>query len=622
MNELEEMNAELERLSSFILERRHNELCARVDRLLGTLMTVQWVVVVLVSCILTPSTWTGAQSSINPHVVASLFLGGLITFVPVALSSKMPGKAVTRHCIASGQLLMSALIIHICGGRIESHFHVFCSLAFLGLYRDWRIFVLPTLIVAIDHAVRGLFFPQSVYGVSIVQPYRWLEHTGWVLFEDVVLVISSIYSANEMKIHAHNQAQVELSNAVFEQAVVSRTADLQIARDQALEATQLKSQFLANMSHELRTPLSGVIGVADLLSESHLDRRQKELVEILMSSSNALLSVINDLLDLSKIEARKMTLEVIACPVGELLDETANLIRPRAEEKELTVEVSIDPALPKYINSDPVRLRQILLNLAANAVKFTEQGTIRISASSFVESGNSMIKFSVSDTGIGIPKSISSHLFEPFFQAEGSTARTHGGTGLGLSICKRLVDLMGGRIGFESEEAKGSTFWFVLQCVPGAPHGQGKVSIIDEDRQMMRREHEVMVVEDSAMLFHVVSLQLEKLGYRVLHAKNGKEAIDILSEHPVDLILMDCQMPEMDGYQAAEAIRDMEKKGVKKTPIIAMTASAMTSDREKCLASGMDDYVSKPVRKEVLDVVLKKWLSENPVDGEERIGKQ
>jgi diguanylate cyclase (GGDEF)-like protein len=521
-----------------------------------------------------------------------------------------------------------------------------------------------------------------------------------------------------------------------------REAELKQSRDEALRAALLKAQFAATVSHEVRTPLNGVVGMLDMLKEMRLTRRQQECVDVAWNSSRALIELINDILDFSKMEAGKLELERVDFSLRKLLDELIDLLAKQVQQKELDIGYLILPGTPDRIKGDSLRLRQVLMNLIGNAVKFTEQGEVAVRIAFAERTGQGLrLRFEVSDTGIGMTQDAVTHIFQSFAQADRSTTRKYGGTGLGLAICKQLVELMGGEIGVISERGKGSTFWFTVACdfadtalpgpeesaLPGAHvlvvdkseivrsfvesnlarygirchavsdgvaamqmlanercellivdagardandgslpekiraddafsaqpmvildrhappmeltargrdivigkpvrvsqlheairrllsgHGAPAETVMSRPRQgelpSASREYRILVAEDNRTNQMVAAGMLAMNGCRCEFAQNGREAVDMARDNRFDLILMDCSMPEMDGYEATGHIRNVEASLGQRTPIVAMTANTQPGDAEKCLAAGMDDYLAKPITLAALRQKLERWL--------------
>jgi signal transduction histidine kinase/CheY-like chemotaxis protein len=426
-----------------LFARDRDEVFRTTDRWFAVLMMFQWLAGIAAALWISPRTWSGPMSQVHIHVWAAVFLGGAISFFPIALAITRPGRRETRYTIAVGQTLTSALLIHLTGGRIETHFHVFGSLAFLAVYRDWTVLVPATIVVAVDHFARGIFWPQSVYGVLSTSAWRSLEHAGWVVFENIFLVASCVRGVREMWQIAERQALLEA-------------------------ADQTKSEFLATISHEIRTPMNGIFGMTELALDTTDDGDRRDFLLRTRACAASLMQILNDVLDFSKIEAGHCELERVGFRLDAVLDGVLDTLAVDADRRGLELVGSIAPGSPVHVLGDPGRLRQILVNLGNNALKFTERGEVEMRLATVVTGDRLRLVGSVRDTGIGISAEKQGTIFDSFTQAHAGDPRNFGGTGLGLAIVQRLVRAMDGTVTVASAVDQGTTFTFTVMLEPVA----------------------------------------------------------------------------------------------------------------------------------------------------------
>jgi signal transduction histidine kinase/CheY-like chemotaxis protein len=616
---------------SLTLSRQEEELTMRKTYLRGDQLVRTFSFVnLLIAFALAPfyGTWAMAICVGVPAFV--MFLGTSIL---------LPGTFFTR-CVAGVVFqTFTALYIYQLHGLAEMHFFFFVGFTLMICYQDWRSMWPGTLMIISQHLLFAiltnsgenlyffeqprvgflkLFFHFTVTSLQVAIAGLWahrLKQTSLANAANTSLIESAkqlaeqrLLLSQEARREAEEQTRIALQQSVA----------LEEARDHALAADRAKSQFLANMSHEIRTPLNGVIGMTDLLMDSSLNQEQTENVVTLRTSGDLLLRLVNDILDLSKIEAHKLEIESIPFDLKSLVKASCDLFSGTAHEKGVQIVLELPDATPRNVLGDPPRVMQVLNNLISNALKFSDGRNVLVKLIQWDDSTDDLGQFriSVTDYGIGIPESRQLAIFERFTQLDGSTTRKYGGSGLGLTICRHLVELMGGTIGLESKEGVGSTFWIDIAFkLEGKNRTAGNPPVVSADLTLATQEDlifetsfRVLVAEDNVVNQKVASRFLKRFGIVPDIAWNGKEAVAMLESTPYDLVFMDCQMPVMDGYEATAQIRKHADRRIRATRIVAMTANAMNEDRVLCMNAGMDDYLSKPIDAQLLQDCLSRCI--------------
>ena len=560
-----------------LFEQQRQEVFRNTDRLFGRLMLFQWIAAILFAVYISPRTWTGQSSQTHPHVWAAIFFGGAISIFPIWLTHVWRGRTLTRYIVAVAQMLMSALLIALTGGRIETHFHVFGSLVILSFYHDWRVLIPATLVVGLDHFLRGVYWPYTVYGVLSASPWRSIEHAGWVGFENVFLVISCLRNVRKMRSIAH------------------RTAKLEASEEVAQVANRTKDRFLAVLSHELRSPLTPVLAVTSYLSKQGRKLPAELQSEIGMIQRNVELEtrLIDDLLDVTKISSGKLELALEVTDAHVAIRHAFDICAQDVRIKNLAVELHLEAPRHRVI-ADPVRLQQVCWNILTNAVKFTPPG-----GSVFVRSRNQAngdFVLEIQDTGIGIEPEAVDRIFEAFEQGAHSTTREFGGLGLGLAISKSLVDSHGGHLEVVSEgQNRGATFSLTLKSVVEQP---AQVAT-RPDSLIQSCKLRILLVDDHDDTRRVLANLLRKKKHEVFTAGNVANALEIVSRETVDVLVSDIGLPDASGYELMERARSIQ-------PLvgIALSGFGTAEDVTQAIESGFAHHLIKPVDFNRLEAVL------------------
>jgi signal transduction histidine kinase/ActR/RegA family two-component response regulator len=560
-----------------LFQQHRQEVFRTTDRLFGRLMLFQWAAAILIALCVSPLSWAGQSSQVHAHVWAAIFLGGAITIFPVWLTHVWAGRAFTRHVVAVAQMLMSALLIGLTGGRIETHFHVFGSLVILSFYHDWRVLIPATIVVGLDHFFRGVYWPYTVYGVLSASPWRSIEHACWVAFENVFLVIACLSSVRKMRF------------------IANRTAKLEASEEAAQQANRAKDKFLGVLSHELRSPLTPVLGVVSYLAKqsSKLPPELRSEMEMIRRNVELEARLIDDLLDTTRIASGKLELTLQVTDAHAVIHDAFDICAQDIRTKSLSVKWDLEAA-EHQVMADPVRFQQVCWNILNNAVKFTPpDGSILVRSHNDAEDN---FVLEIVDNGIGIEPEALSRIFDAFEQGQRSITREFGGLGLGLAISKSLVDSHGGRLeALSSGRNTGASFKLTLKSVAAEQWAPAIRSHSTPQKSRLR----ILVVDDHDDTRRVLASLLRGKGHEVLTAMNVASALETLGRERADVLLSDIGLPDGTGYDLMQ-----QAKTVQPLVGIALSGFGMAEDVLRSTNSGFAHHLIKPVNVDQLEAAL------------------
>ena len=606
----EQLDLNIETRAKALFDEHRQRVYVQTDHLFSWFLVIQWLAAIACAFWISPRTWSGTMSRTHFHVWVAIFLGGLITLFPAFLAHRHPGKPATRYLVGIAQMLIGALLIHLTGGRIETHFHVFGSLAFLAFYRDWRVLVPATLVVAFDHWIRGVYWPQSAYGILVAEPWRWLEHAGWVVFEDIFLVVSCLRSKQEIWEIAMRTARDEYNQQLIEAKVIERTAELKESQEQLLQSQKMESlgQLSASIAHDLNNQLTPVRGYLDLIltQVAPEDPNRELLAEVNLAAVRSV-EIVQRLLNFSK----PSTIQKSPLKLNRLMEEVKKML-PQLLPSTIRTSVSVEDALWGVLGNE-TELQTVIVNLIANARDAMPNGgslTLR------AENGNAggvtvshgllpvpHVVISIVDSGTGMTPEVMQRVFEPFFSTKSRTK----GTGLGLSMAFNIVKAHDGWIDISTALGKGSAFQIYLPAIVEGKEAGRPLKLATVDSALPKGSGLILFVDDEERLRTMGKHFLENLGYSVMLAKDGSDAVEkyVENQAKITAVVSDMTMPRMTGKQMLLEILGTNPKA----RVILCSGYTDEGTHDDMIALGAADFIQKPYTIAVLAQSLHQTLT-------------